>query len=188
MGAGTRAPIPTCTVPQLTGKLSLRKLSAVTLPPENAAATMPMTQVVVSSDHNLRQEIWAGNHALAADEPVGLGGDDSAPTPYELLLAALGSCTSMTLLMYARRKQWPLEAIEIRLKHERIHARDCADCEQHDAYLDHVDKEIVVSGPLNEEQVRRLGEIAEMCPVNRTLHQSIRTSQSIRLAPVRTQE
>lgn len=150
--------------------------------------TMAMTQVVVSSDRNLRQEIWAGRHSLAADEPQDVGGDDSAPTPYELLLAALGACTSMTLQMYARRKQWPLEAVEIRLEHARIHARDCADCEQRDAYLDHIDKQIVVSGPLSEEQVQRLGEIAEKCPVNRTLHQSVHTSQSIRLAPSRSGE
>lgn len=146
-----------------------------------------MTQVVVSSDRNLRQEIWAGRHTLAADEPLDLGGDDSAPTPYELLLAALGACTSMTLQLYARRKRWPLETVEVRLQHQRIHARDCADCEQKDAYLDHIDKQIVVSGPLTEEQVGRLAEIAEKCPVNRTLHQSVHTSQTIRLASTRVE-
>lgn len=141
-----------------------------------------MTQVVVTSKEGLRQEIWAGTHTLGADEPVDLGGDDSAPTPYELLLGALGACTSMTLQIYAQRKQWPLEAVEVRLCHDRIHARDCEDCEQGEGYLDHIDKEIVVSGPLSEEQVGRLGEIAERCPVNRTLHQSVHTSQTIRLA------
>ena len=141
-----------------------------------------MTQVVVTSKEGLRQEIWAGTHTLSADEPVALGGDDSAPTPYELLLGALGACTSMTLHLYAQRKQWPLEAVEVRLSHDRIHARDCEECEQSEGYLDHIDKEIVVSGPLTEEQVGRLGEIAEMCPVNRTLHRSVHTSQTIRLA------
>jgi len=141
-----------------------------------------LTQVVVTSKGNLRQEIWAGSHTLAADEPVDAGGDDAAPTPYELLLGALGACTSMTVQMYARRKQWPLEAVEVRLHHDRIHARDCAECEQREGYLDHIEKEIVVSGPLSPEQVTRLGEIAEKCPVNRTLHLSVHTSQSIRLA------
>jgi putative redox protein len=141
-----------------------------------------VTQVVVTSDGNLRQEIWAGKHTLAADEPVEAGGDDTGPSPYELLLAALGACTSMTLLLYARRKGMPLEHVEVRLHHQRIHAQDCAECEQKEGYLDHVDKEIVVSGPLAEEQVRRLGEIAEKCPVNRTLHASVHTTQKIRLA------
>jgi uncharacterized OsmC-like protein len=141
-----------------------------------------MAEVVVSSDGNLRQEIWARTHTLAADEPQDLGGDDTGPTPYELLLAALGACTAITLMMYARRKQWPLENVEVRLRHARIHARDCEECEQKEGFLDQVDKEIVVSGALSEEQVRRLGEIAERCPVNRTLHAPVRTTQQIRLA------
>jgi uncharacterized OsmC-like protein len=139
-----------------------------------------VTQVVVSSCEKLRHEIWAGRHTLVADEPKEAGGDDAGPTPYELLLAALGSCTSMTLLLYAGRKQWPLEHVEVRLTHNRIHAKDCAECEQQEGYLDHIEKEIVVSGSLSDEQVRRLGEIAEKCPVNRTLHASIHTTQKIR--------
>ena len=148
-----------------------------------------MTQVVVSSDRNLRQQIWAGRHELAADEPQSLGGDDSAPNPYELLLGALGACTSMTLQLYARRKNWPLEAVEIRLQHDRIHGQDCADCtsEQQSVaekgFLDVVRKEIALSGPLTAEQVARLAEIAELCPVNRTLRQSVRTTQAVHLAP-----
>jgi putative redox protein len=141
-----------------------------------------MTQVVVSSDRNLRQEVWAGGHTLIADEPKDLGGDDGGPTPYGLLLAALGSCTSMTLLMYARRKQWPLEHVEVRLTHNRVHARDCAECEEKEGYLDHVEKHIAVSGPLTADQVKRLGEIAEKCPVNRTLHKTVHTTQQIHLA------
>src|SRR5688500_17605534 len=116
-----------------------------------------MTQVVVNSAGTLRQEVWAGKHTLIADEPVDAGGEDAGPNPYELLLAALGSCTSMTLLMYARRKGWPLEGVEVRLCHQRIHARDCAECERQEGYLDHVEKEIAVSGALTDEQVRRLG-------------------------------
>lgn len=140
-----------------------------------------MTQVVVTAQGELRTEVWAGRHTLTADEPVELGGTDAGPNPYELLLAALGTCTAMTLNLYARRKSLPLEGVEIRLTHSRIHEKDCENCEQ-GARLDHVGKEIVLAGPLTPEQVRRLGEIAEMCPVNRTLHQSIRTSVVVRLA------
>jgi putative redox protein len=141
-----------------------------------------VTQVVVNSAGNLRQEVWAGAHTLSADEPRDLGGDDAGPNPYELLLAALGACTSMTLLLYARRKGWPLEGVEVRLLHDRIHAKDCAECEQKDGHLDHVEKKIAVSGPLTGEQVQRLGEIAEKCPVNRTLTGIVHTTQEIWLA------
>lgn len=141
-----------------------------------------MTQVVVSSCDGLRQEVWAGRHTLTADEPADAGGEDAGPNPYELLLAALGSCTSLTLLMYARRKKWPLEHVEVRLVHERVHARDCDECEEKEGYLDRIEKDIFVSGPLSPEQVRRLGEIAEKCPVNRTLNSNIHISQQIRLA------
>jgi len=140
------------------------------------------TRVVVRSDANLRQAVRAGRHSLTADEPVEAGGEDAGPNPYELLLAALGSCTSMTLLIYARRKGWPLERVEVTLTHQRIHAQDCAECEQREGYLDDVAKEIVVHGPLTAEQVVRLGEIAEKCPVNRTLHNTVHTSHCIRLS------
>lgn len=143
-----------------------------------------MSIVLVSSDKNLRQEIFARSHEFAADEPLEVGGDDTGPTPYELLLAALGACTSMTLFIYARRKEWPLENVEVRLEHSRVHARDCTDCEQKEGYLDHIDKQIVVHGALSAEQVERLGQIAEMCPVNKTLHASVHTSQQIRCAGV----
>jgi putative redox protein len=142
-----------------------------------------VTEVVVSSCGGLRQEVWAGRHTLTVDEPETLGGTDAGPNPYELLLAALGSCTSITLHMYAQRKQWPLELVEVRLRHHRVHAQDCADCEKREGYLDHIEKEIVVGGPLTDEQVQRLGEIAEKCPVNRTLRASVHTTQTMRRAP-----
>jgi putative redox protein len=126
--------------------------------------------------------VWAGEHTLIADEPIGLGGDDTGPGPYELLLAALGACTSMTLLLYARRKQWPLEGVEVRLQHDRSYEKDCAECESGEGHLDYVRKEIVVAGELDPQQVRRLAEIAEKCPVNQTLHQTVRTSLKIRRA------
>jgi len=139
-------------------------------------------EVVVSSCDGFRQEVWAGEHTLVVDEPTALGGGGSGLNPYELILAALGACTSMTIRLYAQRKAWPLEHVEVRLHHSRIHAQDCADCLKQEGYLDHVEKEIVVGGPLTEAQVARLGEIAERCPVNVTLHAAVRTKQTIRLA------
>jgi putative redox protein len=141
-----------------------------------------MAEVVVSSIGNLKQEIWSGRHTFVADEPVDAGGEDAGPSPYELLLGALGTCTSMTLQLYARRKGWPLEAVEVRLRHQRIHAQDCADCETKEGYLDAIDKEIVVAGNLTPEQVERLGEIAHRCPVSQTLLREIRITQSVRRA------
>jgi len=141
-----------------------------------------MAEVVVSSLGQLRQEIWAGASTLTADEPKDQGGEDTGPTPYELLLGALGACTSMTLLMYARRKGWPLEGVEVRLRHQRIHAEDCADCETKEGWLDAIEKEIVISGDLTPEQQERLGEIAHRCPVNQTLLHEVKITQTLRRA------
>jgi putative redox protein len=142
-----------------------------------------MAQVVVSSLSGLRQEVWAGANTLTVDEPRELGGESGGPTPYELLLGALGSCTSMTLLLYARRKGWPLEGVEVRLRSERIHAEDCADCETKEGWLDHIEKEIVVAGDLTPEQQERLSEIAHRCPVNQTLLREVKITQTLRQAP-----
>jgi putative redox protein len=97
------------------------------------------------------------------------GGTETGPTPYDLLLAALGSCTSMTIALYARRKQWPLNSVTIRLRHSRVHAEDCAACETHDAKLTVIDREIELDGPLDESQRARLLAIANRCPVHLTL-------------------
>lgn len=118
------------------------------------------------------QRIVAGRHELVADEPVPIG-EDSGPTPYDLVLAGLGACTSMTLRMYAERKQWPLEHVTVTLSHSRIHARDCADCETTSGKLDHIDRTVRMVGELDEEQRARLLEIADRCPVHRTLHSEI---------------
>lgn len=141
-----------------------------------------MTEVVISSCEGFKQEVWAGHHTFVVDEPVSFGGTDEGPAPYELLLASLGTCTSMTLHLYARRKGWPLEHVEIRLRHQRQEVQDCEHCDREERFLDHVEKEIVLSGPLTEEQVGRLAEIAERCPVNLTLKKPIRTTQEVRLA------
>lgn len=116
------------------------------------------------------QEITAGAHHLRSDEPASAGGTDSGPTPYDLLLAALGACTSMTVAMYARRKQWPLKRVTVRLRHSRVHAEDCgAACETQDAKLTVIDRDIELDGSLGEDQRARLLAIANRCPVHLTL-------------------
>jgi uncharacterized OsmC-like protein len=126
---------------------------------------------------SLEQEVLVGRHRLTADEPEGQGGHDAGPSPYDYLLVALGTCTSMTLALYARRKGWPVEGITVTLAHSRIHATDCAECETKDGHIDRIDREIGLAGPLTDEQRTRLLEIAERCPVHRTLTSevSIRT-------------
>jgi len=115
------------------------------------------------------QEISAGPHHFAADEPISVGGTDTGPTPYDLLLAGLGSCTSMTIAMYARRKQWALERVTIRLRHSRVHAEDCADCETRPASITLIERDIELEGDLDKEQRARLLAIANRCPVHLTL-------------------
>jgi uncharacterized OsmC-like protein/alpha/beta superfamily hydrolase len=116
-----------------------------------------------------RTEMFARGKALVADEPEELGGTGQGPTPYDYLLAALGSCTSMTVQMYARRKKWPLEAAVVRLDHRKVHAEDCAHCEEPQRRIDRFERELDLIGPLTDEQRLRLLEIAEKCPVHRTL-------------------
>ena len=130
--------------------------------------------VVRGSAAGFSQSIEAGKHELKSDEPLGVGGTDTGPSPYDLLLAALGSCTSMTVALYARRKKWPLEGVAVRLKHSRTHAADCSDCETKEGMLDTIEREIVLKGSLTEEQRSRLLEIANRCPVHRTLTSEIR--------------
>src|SRR5450432_1080089 len=114
------------------------------------------------------QYLLDGRHRLLADEPAAAGGNDLGPGPYELLLMALGACTSMTLRLYAKRKQWPLERVVVRLKHSRVYIDDCKDCDTKPAMLDHIDREIELTGPLDTEQTTKLMDIADQCPVHRT--------------------
>jgi len=126
-----------------------------------------------------QQLINAGRHVLVADEPVSAGGQDSGPNPYDLLLAALGACTSMTLRLYADQKSLPLERVSVQLKHSRIHAQDCEDCETKEGKVDRIDRVLTLTGNLDAEQRRKLLEIADKCPVHRTLHSeiSVRTTE-----------
>jgi putative redox protein len=124
---------------------------------------------VSGSAAGFAQTISAGRHRLAGDEPIAVGGTDTGPNPYDLLLAALGTCTSMTVGMYARRKQWPLEAVTVKLRHSKVHAQDCADCETRVGLLDRIERDVELAGALTEEQRGRLLEIANKCPVHRSL-------------------
>jgi len=136
-------------------------------------ADNPAIIVVHGSAAGFAQQILVGSHRLTADEPASVGGTDAGPSPYDLLLAALGSCTSMTLAMYARRKRWPLESVTVTLRHSKIHATDCEACEAREGWLDHIHRDVELSGPLSEEQRVRLLEIATKCPVHRTLESEI---------------
>ena len=129
--------------------------------------------VVRGSASGFSQEILAGRHRMTADEPASAGGTDTGPSPYDFLLAALGACTSMTLGMYARRKGWPLEEVTVNLRHSKIHASDCADCEAKNEMLDRIDRDIHMAGSLTMEQRTKLLEIADKCPVHRTLTSKI---------------
>jgi len=120
----------------------------------------------------------ADRHALLADEPLGIG-EDTGPAPYDLLLAALGTCTTMTLRMYADRKEWPLEHVSVRLSHSKVHADDCVACESDSGKVDVIERELVLEGPLDEEQRARLLQIADRCPVHRSLHDETHVSTQL---------
>jgi putative redox protein len=119
-------------------------------------------------------ELIAGGHALRADEPIALGGTETGPTPYDLLVAALGACTSMTLRLYAQRKGYPLEGMTVELKHEKIAAADCSDCDTKTGKVDVIHRKITLRGPLDEAARADLLRIADRCPVHRTLSGEIK--------------
>ena len=132
-------------------------------------------EIVVSEtrDGQFTQKVIIGNHMLTADEPIINGGKDTGPSPYDFLLAALGSCTSMTLRMYAKLKKFPLDQVIVILKHEKIHVDDCIACETNNSKIDHIDRLIELQGALSQEQRTQLLEIANKCPVHRTLTSKI---------------
>ena len=138
-----------------------------------------MSEVTVTSLSNLRNEVAYGEgRTLVTDEPVALGGEGAGPDPYTLLLAALGSCVSMTVTMYARRKGWPLERVRVRLRQGRVHAKDCAECEStSDGYIHRIERAVELEGDLTEEQRARLQEISHRCPVHRTLTNEIAVTE-----------
>jgi putative redox protein len=115
----------------------------------------------------------AEGHSLVPDEPLSAGGRNLGPAPYGYLTAGLGACTAMTLRMYSDRKQWPLEGVTVKLNHQKIDAADCETCETKEGKLDQIEREIELSGPLDDQQKQRLMQIADRCPVHRTLHSEI---------------
>ncbi len=145
----------------------------------DAASSEGTVSVIEAGTGTYTQQITAGHHRLVADEPQPIG-DDTGPTPYDLLLAALGACTSMTVRMYANRKGWPLEQVRVTLRHSRIHAQDCADCETRIGWIDHIDRDIELAGNLDDTQRQRLMDIADRCPVHQTLKSEVQIATSLR--------
>jgi uncharacterized OsmC-like protein len=134
-----------------------------------------MSDVTVTSLQNLQNEVRYGtDHTFPTDEPVAAGGEDAGPDPYTLILAALGSCISMTTMLYARRKGWAVERVTVRLRQKRIHAQDCSECDHtKEGYVHRIERSVDFDGPLSEEQRTRLKEIAHKCPVHKTLTSEI---------------
>jgi putative redox protein len=143
--------------------------------------TSPVGTVTVTETGSgtYTQQITAGAHQLVADEPRPVG-DDAGPTPYDLLLAGLGACTSMTIRMYAERNGWPLERVRVTLRHSRIHAEDCEKCETTKGWINHIDCDVELIGDLDDAQRETLRHIAERCPVHQTLISEIDIATTLR--------
>ncbi|MEM7126132.1 MAG: alpha/beta fold hydrolase [Chloroflexota bacterium] len=162
------------------------KYIGVTQEEEKAPKVNPLgeseSQVIVRTEDGFYTEVLASGHSLVADEPVSLGGTNQGPTPYDYMLAGLGSCTTITLRMYADRKGWPLESVVVHLNHNKIHAQDCEACETEKGKIDHVERILELNGPLTTEQIQRLVEIADKCPVHKTLHSEIHVETQLKIS------
>jgi uncharacterized OsmC-like protein len=139
----------------------------------------PRSVVVTGPAKGFRTEVTVGSHHLTVDEPFPVNGTDSGPSPYEFLLAGLGACTAMTLRVYADRRKWPLERADVRLRHRKVHAQDCVDCETKPVRMDVVDLALTLHGALTEEQRTKLLEIANRCPVHQTLGSKIEVNSTL---------
>ena len=139
-----------------------------------------IVHVHLPEEERYKTTLTAGKHELIADEPEEVeGGTDQGPDPYDYLLMALGSCTAMTIKMYTRRKEWPLEDVYVELRHNKRHDEDCENCDEKESKIDVIEKELVVEGDLTEDQLQRILEISNKCPVYRTLQGKIRIESSI---------
>jgi uncharacterized OsmC-like protein/alpha/beta superfamily hydrolase len=142
--------------------------------PEHSAGHAAENRVVAQiGDSGFRTEIMANGLAMIADEPISVGGTNMGPTPYDYLVAGLGACTAMTLRMYADRKKWPLEEVVVSLSHQKIHAEDCQACDTDQTMVDRIEREVELTGALSTSQLKRLMEIADRCPVHRTLESKV---------------
>lgn len=137
-------------------------------------AVDPDETVVRLDGRGFLTDVLSGGHRLTADEPTSVGGTDQGPAPYDLLMSSLGACTAMTLRMYADHKKWPLDAVEVRLRHEKIEAKDCADCSVEEGKVDVIERELILEGDLSVDQKTRIAEIADKCPVHRSLESEIK--------------
>ena len=146
-------------------------------PAEGAARAedLPSDVIVTESGQGKFSQIVSvgDRHRLYADEPASMGGTDTGPSPYDLLMAGLGACTNMTIRMYAEHKKLPLESISVTLRHGKVHARDCESCETREGKIDRIDRQLTITGPLDEATRQKLLEIANKCPVHRTLHSEV---------------
>ncbi|MEQ9441940.1 MAG: bifunctional alpha/beta hydrolase/OsmC family protein [Cyclobacteriaceae bacterium] len=137
-------------------------------------------QVVTRTGETFSTEIMAGQHTLTADEPESVGGLDLGPSPYDLLAASLAACTGMTLRMYANHKKWPLEEVLVHVNHQKIYDEDCQNCEDPSKKIDHIERIVEVKGELDEQQQQRLQQIADKCPVHKTLHAAVKVHTTLK--------
>ncbi|MEL6865463.1 MAG: OsmC family protein, partial [Bacteroidota bacterium] len=148
----------------------------IEVPKKEVLRTSKQVVARLTADAGYTTEIMAGDHGFIADEPTSVGGNDYGPDPYELLSSSLAACTAMTLRMYAQRKKWPLEDIFVHINHHKKYFEDCQSCEKKGSKIDHFERCIELAGDLTVEQKQRLLEIADRCPVHRTLHKEVRIS------------
>ncbi|MGB0431334.1 MAG: OsmC family protein [Bacteroidia bacterium] len=160
--------------------LSAWALRYVHLPEEKPIETDHQVGARLSNENGYSTEIQVGNHGLIADEPVDAGGNNFGPNPYEFVSAGLAACTAMTLKMYAKLKKWDLQNVEVHISHNKKHCLDCEDPQSHKNKIDHFDREIIVQGNLDDKQKARLKEIANRCPVHRTLHKPIEVKTELK--------
>lgn len=155
--------------------------ASVTAKDPSVSAEPGEVRVEEAGSGRFAQHIAVGSaHLLRADEPKSVGGEDSGPSPYGFLTAALGACTSMTIRMYADRKGWPLDKVAVTLKHGKEHAADCAGCENSSARIDRFERVVELVGDLDESQRSKLLEIADRCPVHRTLHGQVEVATRLK--------